>query len=581
LPQPFDVERTVALQVPPDDLWSLVADTDRFNHALGLPAVAYRFDPIPGGGSRMWAKTRMVGFPLEWEEKPFEWTRPRGFEVERVFTGGPMAHYKFGTRLEPDGKGTRATVYGRFTPRSGIVTPVVRIVATQQTVKFADLIAKLGHNGPPELPAGRIDADDWAIRAAAESLAKDLPPGRKPIVDQLADDLMHESDRELVGIRPFVWADGRGLPRMAALEVFLHATKAGLVDMEWAIKCPHCRGRPLGVSLLADLPEEGACPACAQRFAIEFDRAVETRFSASARFRRLEAGVFCAGGPMNRPFIWAQVRIGPREEREIAHAFPIGAYRVSLFGKGVDLWVREGDASATVALPTDALADPAREHVLGTGGTLRLVNQADREITVAVEAAGWEDRSATAAIVSTLQVYQDLFATDVLSAGQEIAIRRLAVLFSDLKGSTALYQELGDARAYAVVRDHFRIFEDVISAHEGVLVKTIGDAVMAVFSRSKDAVAAAREAHARMAPPVILRIGIHAGPLLAVRSNRRNDYFGSTVNVASRLEHVAEAGETVISAEVASEIGDDRACETVRLKGIDAPVLVVRCKDRP
>ncbi len=582
VPQPFTVERVVRLAAPPEALWVLVADTDRFNRALGLPSVVYRFEPIPGGGSRMFAKTRMVGFSLEWEEKPYEWTRPNGFEVERIFTTGPLAHYKFGAKLfREEGGGTRGVVHGTFTARNILAVPIVRIVATQTVTKFADLLATLGKDGKePDLPPGRIDVDGHAIRDAAERLVAEIHESRRPIVDKLADDLLHAPDKDLMGIRPFVWADAHGFSRMATLEAFLRATKRCLLDMEWAIKCPHCRGRPLGVGLLSDLPDEGNCPACAAKFAVEFDRAVETRFTASPRYRRLDGGIFCAGGPMNRPFIWAQVRLPPRGEREIARTLPIGAYHVALWGKTVPLFVREGDAVATVALPADTLGDPPREHVAGVDGVVHLVNHTDREIAVTIEAAGWEDRSATAALVSTMQVYQELFATDVLSADQEIAVRRLAVLFSDLKGSTALYQELGDARAYAVVRDHFKIFEDAISANEGVMVKTIGDAVMAVFTRSSQAVAAAREAHQKMSKPVILRIGIHAGPLLAVRSNRRNDYFGTTVNLASRLEHVAEAGETVISSEVADEIGDDSPRETVRLKGIDHPVDVVRRKDR-
>ena len=177
-----------------------------------------------------------------------------------------------------------------------------------------------------------------------------------------------------------------------------------------------------------------------------------------------------------------------------------------------------------------------------------------------------------------MPTFQRLFASDVLAPGQEIAVRRLVVFFSDLTGSTALYREAGDARAYAMVRDHFRIFDDVLSKHSGVFVKTMGDAVMAVFPRASDALAAAHEAQERMKPPMLLKLGLHAGPLFAVRANDRNDYFGSTVNIAARLVGLAETGETVISRDVADEVGAVGSGEKANLKGLEAPLEILRVK---
>ena len=74
---------------------------------------------------------------------------------------------------------------------------------------------------------------------------------------------------------------------------------------------------------------------------------------------------------------------------------------------------------------------------------------------------------------------------------------RVAILFSDLTGSTALYTALGDAAAFRLVDDHFDVLRASIAAHDGTIVKTMGDAVMAAF---RDPVACARAAADALAP---------------------------------------------------------------------------------
>jgi class 3 adenylate cyclase len=127
----------------------------------------------------------------------------------------------------------------------------------------------------------------------------------------------------------------------------------------------------------------------------------------------------------------------------------------------------------------------------------------------------------------------------------------LTVLFSDLTGSTALYERLGDARAFALVQEHFRDMMAAIARHEGAIVKTMGDAVMATFESPVTALRAALEmvreaerAHAREGLSV--KLGLHEGPCLAVRANERLDFFGTTVNVAARLQAQAHGSQVVV-----------------------------------
>jgi class 3 adenylate cyclase len=129
-------------------------------------------------------------------------------------------------------------------------------------------------------------------------------------------------------------------------------------------------------------------------------------------------------------------------------------------------------------------------------------------------------------------------------------------------------------------------------------VKTIGDAVMAAFVSPRQAVAAAidiqrqiaafnRESHVEdgASPPIVIKLGVHSGPTIAVTLNDRLDYFGSTVNMAARLQGQSEGGDIVLSPETAADItvvplltGFEVAQDQATLKGFDQPIRFIRLR---
>ena len=153
----------------------------------------------------------------------------------------------------------------------------------------------------------------------------------------------------------------------------------------------------------------------------------------------------------------------------------------------------------------------------------------------------------TAKRIFTNQTFRDLYRTDTLAVDQGLKILSLTFLFTDLKGSTELYARVGDLVAYELVRKHFHLLTELVAAEGGAVVKTIGDAVMATFPTPDRALKAAlrmREAIGAVGSEtrnedMLLKIGIHAGPCLAVMLNDRLDYFGQTVNIAARVQALA------------------------------------------
>ncbi|HEX7742759.1 MAG TPA: adenylate/guanylate cyclase domain-containing protein, partial [Sphingobium sp.] len=149
------------------------------------------------------------------------------------------------------------------------------------------------------------------------------------------------------------------------------------------------------------------------------------------------------------------------------------------------------------------------------------------------------------------------------------------------------YQRVGDAAAYRLVRNHFAFLTKVVRDHEGTVVKTIGDAVMAAFYEDHQAVQAALAIQRQvadfnrqndLAEGLVIKLCIHAGPTIAVTLNDRLDYFGSVVNMAARLQGQSQGGDLVLSTSIADDpavtellrglpMTQDRA----QLKGFEQP----------
>lgn len=193
--------------------------------------------------------------------------------------------------------------------------------------------------------------------------------------------------------------------------------------------------------------------------------------------------------------------------------------------------------------------------------------------------------------VLLVPAFWELFSGEAPAADESVRIGRVAILFTDLRGSTAMYAERGDPLAYRLVRDHFAILAEAIDRNKGALVKTIGDAVMASFASGADAVRAALESQAElwaraadMGGELVLKAGVHAGACLAVKLNDRLDFFGGAVNTAARVEGLSHGSDVLVTDEVIADMESEpgprefRIGESfdARLRGLPEPVRVHR-----
>jgi adenylate cyclase len=276
--------------------------------------------------------------------------------------------------------------------------------------------------------------------------------------------------------------------------------------------------------------------------------------------RLVEIFPFCVGGPQVTPHIVVQQLMPAHAARAVDVQLEPGRYRIRAGGyAGGQLFRVEEQGTAELELTCNQHGWPNTEPVVRSGARLQLRNATEQGVLIIVERVTWSDQALTAAEVIALQEFRDLFAAEALRPGEAINVGSMAILFTDLLDSTRMYRLIGDAPAFGRVMDHFDILRQAMHEEEGALVKTIGDAVMAVFRRPAGAIRTVLRARELLASlpegvrPPNLKAGIHFGPCIAVTLNDRLDYFGSTVNIAARLGGLSAGGEIIISDAVAND----------------------------
>jgi class 3 adenylate cyclase len=237
-----------------------------------------------------------------------------------------------------------------------------------------------------------------------------------------------------------------------------------------------------------------------------------------------------------------------------------GLHRVRAFGVpgAVSFRVEDG-ADSEAEFHTDGAGWRPAPDTVSPAARLVLANETGQERLFVVERTAWGDSAATAAAVTALSEFRDLFSSEVLAVGAFASVGNLAVLFTDVRGSTSLYRRVGDAPAFGRVMHLFEVLKESVASQDGAVVKTIGDAVMAVFRTPDAALRALFDAAERLKEPgresdrLVLKAGVHYGPCICVTLNDRLDYFGTTVNVAARLASLSAGDDVVISEGVRRE----------------------------
>ncbi len=561
------------LAATPDALWPYVADTNRVNRDAGIPVVTELPGAAPGTRRLL---LRKYGVPVQWEEEPFEWVRPHSYGVLRRYASGPVAAMRVVTTLRPDGAlGCVLRNEVTATPRNILgyaAIPIeIGILSARRFGRAFRYYAELAGRD-----AGKPPSDGAQQRVTYLRRPARLAPGGaarlegmrttlygqcpRALVDALIDVVQRADDLAVARVRPYVWADLWHVPRRAVVDVCLCATRAGIFDLQWDVLCPMCRGAKQSTHTLAGIAQPVHCDGCHIDFTANFEQAVELTFTINPAIRSVQIAPFCVGGPQVTPHIVVQQSLAAGAERVLEVSLEKGRYQLRTSAVPGARHFRVADqGAASLPCTLDSSGWPADEPVLCAAPAITLRNTTAARQLLIIERTAWSDQALTAAEVIALQEFRDLFAAEVLRPGEAINVGSMAILFTDLRDSTRMYRQVGDAPAFGRVMDHFSALRQAIQQEEGALVKTIGDAVMAVFRRPAGAIRTVLRAQQLLAayPEGVragnLKAGIHFGPCIAVTLNERLDYFGSTVNIAARLGALSQGGEVIISENVARD----------------------------
>jgi len=431
------------------------------------------------------------------------------------------------------------------------------------------------------------------------------------IVGSLARYLAEAPDEKLFRMNPYRYAAETGTPERVAVDLFLHATHAGVVEFSWGVLCPACGSFVTTDHALRALNEDRICAICEITIPPVIDDNVEVAFTVdpSARSIRYHApekldflrdsfALFFSssvadGTNLDRflddPLWFGTAPAGAKLETEVVLA--PGRYVLALPEHHVvrRFTVDEGAGDSVSSYEVLAGGQLIQEGERLAAGKVRLTlqNRLSRPVVfgafVDPKPSSPEELAAkyankaqpefhrffTAKELVTTQTFRDLFRAESIPSQGGLGLKNLTVLFTDLKGSTELYSRMGDMRAYGLVGEHFGLLRDVVASHSGAVVKTIGDAVMASFPTPAPALEAAMLMNSEIGKvgELELKIGLHAGPCIAVDLNERLDYFGQTVNIAARVQAIAESRQIVCTDPVRDAPGAAEVIEGLSLVG--------------
>lgn len=443
-------------------------------------------------------------------------------------------------------------------------------------------------------------------RLADLAAAKSWKPN---VLSALERFIRSAGDYDLFRVNPIHYASANNLTEADGVELFVHAAKVGLFEMDWLLVCAYCPQVAGSFRELDQVHPRFQCAFCNALNDVALDDYIQVAFTVASSvrdivFRHPEllsveeyylrynfAKGFKAPHGMTHEQLVAVLSRGfadieAHQQESFDFEVTAGRFEVlDLSHKLLLVFFANGEAaephSTLVQLESGRFVVPdrptaPREMVLGDG---RFAFRQTADITPGKQTIRIENRTDDRGRFWFLQYpfgfephlveyepflsgrrllltpsFGQLYKTQLVDEAESLTVSDITYLFTDLKESTPLYESVGDVNAYFLVRQHFDVLDRIVRERGGTIVKTIGDAVMAAFQHPRDAVCAAIEMvealsrfNQTASRPLGLKVGVHRGRAIAVRLNDRIDYFGQDVNIAARVQGLADVNEVCIS----------------------------------
>ena len=426
------------LQSSPQAIWPLASDTNRFNRDTGQPEIEM-LDNVKGVKH---VRMKLPVIRVEWEEEPFEWTYPYAFGILRTYSKGPIDEMRVQANFDPRAEGGTRVRYQTWMRTNNILAKLaipfaIGVVAKNRFEKAFRIYDRLANKRGSVIEIARPRGLSTAGRSRFRSLSQEVirQGTDAALVTRLEDFLNRADELSVQRIRPYALADRWEANRRAVLEMFLRATRAGILDMSWDLLCPSCRGTTEGHSNLGDVRGKSHCDTCQIDFTVNFDHNIEVVFRPNASVRPVEYdAAFCVGSPQLQPHVVMSQSIAALRTLPLTMQLEPGRYtlRASNTAGSVSL-VADADGTTKADIRVTSFGWPPEQQHISLQPTLNLINATDADQTFQLERTAWSDQASTAADVTALQVFRDLFASEVVRPGEEISIGSVTLMFTDLR----------------------------------------------------------------------------------------------------------------------------------------------------
>ncbi|MCM2353244.1 MAG: DUF5939 domain-containing protein [Pseudobdellovibrio sp.] len=561
----------ITTKLPIDRLWAVMSDTSRMNKTMGLPP----WEEAELNGSRV-VRTHVLGQEQEWVESPWTWIVNQEINQERIYKKGLMQKQtgKFRLLSEKTSDGLNQvevsfTWYGgallRFVigPMSAkfLKKAMTEYVQNQERIYFANVKAK----NLALTPLRELTAQDTDF---IEVITKEAQSSKPEILKTLLRYLIASDSLDIHKINPKKTAKDTGLKTHEVIEQLTKLTQSGYLALTWDVICPHCRGPQLEAAKLRFVAESTICQSCDLEFSTQSDQSIEVTFKPQSKFREIGSITYCAAEPAKKSHILMN---WPASEMQSAKIdLKPGTYRARTLHSKKECAVKVEDKTASKQKINLDFKQPLM--TLASGETEISYTGSEKDFFV-FESLAWSDERYLAGEALSNTHIRTLVNDDLLKSGVKLDIGEQIILFTDIVGSTPMYKRLGDNKAFIAVQDHYVEIENIIKANSGVVVKFIGDAVMAAFTDASLAFKANQEIHSAFKnnkDSLVLRTSFHIGQVLCVNMNVGLDYFGQTVNTAAKLQGWADGFETAVSEQTLQRVPESQRLQlTIKKSGFD------------
>ncbi|WP_020401912.1 adenylate/guanylate cyclase domain-containing protein [Gracilimonas tropica] len=548
------------LAITPESLWPYISDTNRVFRKLGATPVKETSlsRDMPKGFIEL-SHQKLKSY-VTWTEEPYVWEFPFRWSVKRHYKVGLFKEISIATESVPTEEGTSLTVKVGIKPSRQAFSFFIKAY-TEYLIKrrLSNYLLEIEESVSRDLKPYELSRNPKLVRGADRRIAaikKELieVSKRKRITNRLIDLIKYAEDNDLERIHPYALAEYWGEKKYSVLNVFLHATKLNLLDFSWDVCCPKCKSPKHNFRKMQEARVHLYCEDCETDYKMDFNRNMHMVFKPHPLIRKISDKQYCLAGPGSKSHRVLQQYVGVGEDRYPHLELEEGTYlfRTHDHEGHLILHVREDGAdNINIYIPEQEIRE--QEITISTSPNLIISNRSSRKTVCFIDKMNWKSEAIYASEVSSSPDFKTLFAKETIKDTSKVKASEVTMLFTDLMNSTELYVQEGDESAIGRVMGHFKIIQQIVAEERGGIVKTIGDSVMAVFWEPVSALKAVNRIQqifttsTSMGDSFKIKAGVHFGDCTAVNLNGRIDYFGTTVNIASRLVDLASEKEVMIS----------------------------------